>query len=223
MLIYSKHFIQNKYYNWYSDIIIAAKSRQINDGYSELHHIIPRCFGGSNKKDNIVRLTYREHFLCHWLLPKFTFDKKLKKKMLHALTFMIGSNNDNKDLKTYCSWQYEIAKKAAKHSMMGKNNNFYGKKHSEENLNKMRAGQKRHIEKNGRPKHTEETKEKLRVKHTGKKAPESFAYNLKKYYEENDVKWYNNGTVAKMIPKGQEIPEGFVRGRLKRNKKVEGN
>lgn len=107
--------------------------------------------------------------------------------------------------------------------MMGKNNNFYGKKHSEENLNKMRAGQKRHIEKNGRPKHTKETKEKLRVKHTGKKAPESFAYNLKKYYEENDVKWYNNGTVAKMIPKGQEIPEGFVRGRLKRNKKVEGN
>lgn len=216
MLIYSKHFIQNKYYSWYCNIIIAAKSRQVNNQYTELHHIIPKCFGGSNKKDNLARLTYREHFLCHWLLPKFTSNQQLKKKMLHALTFMIGTNNDNKDSKIFCSWQYEIAKKVAKQSMIGENNNFYGKKHSGENLKKMSAGQKRHNEIYGRPKHTEETKEKLRIKRTGNGLPEITIIKRKKYFKENDVKWYTNGIINKMIAKSQEIPEGFTKGRSKK-------
>lgn len=38
--------------------------------YTEKHHIVPRCMGGSNKKDNLVSLTAREHFVAHWLLTK---------------------------------------------------------------------------------------------------------------------------------------------------------
>jgi hypothetical protein len=34
----------------------------------EDHHIIPRCMGGLDTKDNLVLLTLREHFLCHKLL-----------------------------------------------------------------------------------------------------------------------------------------------------------
>lgn len=62
----------------YHNIISAAKDRTLEE-YTEKHHIIPRCLNGSNKKENLVSLTYREHFLCHWLLCKIYPDNhKLK-------------------------------------------------------------------------------------------------------------------------------------------------
>jgi hypothetical protein len=57
------------YLKIYNQIIERAKHR-ILEGYSEKHHIIPRCMGGDNKKSNIVRLTAREHYICHWLLAE---------------------------------------------------------------------------------------------------------------------------------------------------------
>jgi hypothetical protein len=36
--------------------------------YAELHHIIPLCISQTNDKDNLVRLTGREHFIAHVLL-----------------------------------------------------------------------------------------------------------------------------------------------------------
>lgn len=51
----------------YDQIVARAKSR-ILVGYKETHHIIPRCMGGPDDKENLVRLTAREHFLCHRLL-----------------------------------------------------------------------------------------------------------------------------------------------------------
>lgn len=38
--------------------------------YYENHHIVPKCLGGTNDKENMVLLTAREHFLAHWLLHK---------------------------------------------------------------------------------------------------------------------------------------------------------
>ena len=38
--------------------------------YYENHHIIPKCLGRTNDKENMVLLTAREHFLAHWLLHK---------------------------------------------------------------------------------------------------------------------------------------------------------
>jgi hypothetical protein len=57
----------------YDQIIYRAKNR-IVEGYKEKHHIIPKCIGGCNDKDNIVELTAREHFLCHWLLHEIYPD-----------------------------------------------------------------------------------------------------------------------------------------------------
>jgi len=36
--------------------------------YYENHHIIPRCLGGGDEKENKVLLIAREHFICHKLL-----------------------------------------------------------------------------------------------------------------------------------------------------------
>jgi hypothetical protein len=55
------------YQGIYDQIIDRAKKRKL-EGYKEKHHIIPRCLGGSNKKENLIELTAREHFICHRLL-----------------------------------------------------------------------------------------------------------------------------------------------------------
>lgn len=41
-----------------------------------VHHIIPKCDGGDNSKENRVKLTSREHFIAHVLLAKGTNSVK---------------------------------------------------------------------------------------------------------------------------------------------------
>jgi hypothetical protein len=38
------------------------------EGYGEVHHIIPKCMGGDDSEDNLVKLTAKEHFIIHKLL-----------------------------------------------------------------------------------------------------------------------------------------------------------
>lgn len=82
--------LTNKYSKLYYKITSNAKQR-ITEGYTELHHIIPQSLGGSNDKDNLVELTAREHFICHWLLIKMTEGDE-RGKMLYALQGMKAEN-----------------------------------------------------------------------------------------------------------------------------------
>ena len=61
------------YNNIYVKLITRAQQRQSTNpisGYSEKHHILPRCKGGTNDPSNIVALTPEEHYLAHLLLVK---------------------------------------------------------------------------------------------------------------------------------------------------------
>lgn len=101
-------FVDNKYTKWYYSIISNAKTRSTT-GYIERHHIIPKSLGGNNTKDNLVRLTAREHFVCHLLLTKMT-DGNNKIKMLHALGKFVQTNNlQDRNL---TARQYNIARTA---------------------------------------------------------------------------------------------------------------
>jgi hypothetical protein len=51
----------------YNQIIERAQTRKL-EGYVEKHHIVPKCMGGLDVKENLVELTAREHFFCHRLL-----------------------------------------------------------------------------------------------------------------------------------------------------------
>lgn len=82
--------LTNKYSKLYYKITSNAKQRII-ESYTELHHIIPQSLGGSNDKDNLVELTAREHFICHWLLIKMTEGDE-RGKMLYALQGMKAEN-----------------------------------------------------------------------------------------------------------------------------------
>ena len=84
-------FIQNKYTKCYYNIIYKARLRNLpNNVYTEKHHIIPRSLGGNNSKLNLVKLTAKEHFICHLLLTKM-LNGKLKYKMIFALNRMLHS------------------------------------------------------------------------------------------------------------------------------------
>jgi len=84
-------YLINKYTNTYYKIIDRAKTRDIT-GYTEKHHIIPKSLGGSNSKDNLVKLTAREHFICHLLLSKMT-DGTNRQKMFLALKMLTRLKN----------------------------------------------------------------------------------------------------------------------------------
>lgn len=55
------------YQKIYDNIIERAKNRELT-GYTEKHHIIPRCMNGTDDPSNIAILTAREHFIAHQLL-----------------------------------------------------------------------------------------------------------------------------------------------------------
>lgn len=91
----------------YVDYIAYVKTlnRSKKDDYYEVHHIIPKCLGGSNSKENLVLLTGREHFLAHYLLTKIYPENE---KLLFAF---IGMKRISDSQKRYVnSLLYEKAK-----------------------------------------------------------------------------------------------------------------
>lgn len=99
-----------KYQRWYDSIIDVAKYRIIPTCYTELHHIKPRSLGGADTPENLVRLTYREHFLVHWLLTKTCVGADLR-RMQRALLAMTMQANGNRIVS---GWQFEAAKRAVR-------------------------------------------------------------------------------------------------------------
>ena len=55
----------------YAELVASRKPRGTKkESHYEIHHIIPRCLGGADVKENYVKLTFREHYIAHWLLTK---------------------------------------------------------------------------------------------------------------------------------------------------------
>jgi hypothetical protein len=161
MTIYAHNnlFIQNKYYNWYYQIIDNTRSKTYDD-YSEVHHIVPDSLGGSDDPSNLVRLSFREHFMCHWLLIKFVKDPKDKAKMSYALQCMTWINNKNGRI--VASWQFEVAKRATKDNMSGENSPVYGKKWYNNGIKSIMLSDDQEIPEGFVPGLSAETRRKLR-------------------------------------------------------------
>ena len=81
-------FLSNKYTSLYYRIVAHRRANPLETNlYGELHHVIPKSMGGSNDHDNLVKLSAREHFICHVLLTKMTTGHDLY-KMKTALIAM---------------------------------------------------------------------------------------------------------------------------------------
>jgi len=72
---------------------VRRGQNRILEGYSEKHHIVPRCLGGTDEATNLVSLTPEEHYLCHLLLVKIHPNNI---RLVKAAMFMVSSNNNVK-------------------------------------------------------------------------------------------------------------------------------
>jgi hypothetical protein len=175
------------YKKLYDSIIRNSKDKEITreklkleGDYFERHHIIPESSGGSNSNENLVLLTAREHYICHWLLYKINPTKE------NAFSWWMMSNSDGNiyhiERKRQSSRKYEYARNAfSAHisvihkgknlskdhkqklsaSKLGEKNPMSGKKHSEEHkayLSKINLGENNHFY--GKT-HDEETRKKI--------------------------------------------------------------
>lgn len=176
-------FLDNKYTKIYYNIVVNSLSRTLpNSTYTEKHHIVPKSIGGLNNKENIVTLTAREHFICHWLLTKMVHDN-VKPKLVYALYMMRANKHKQERYFTKITARvYATLKNKRKHSSevkakmsaahKGELNHFYGKKHSKTTIEKMKGPRGpmspegkliRSLAAKGKPK-SPETKERMRNK-----------------------------------------------------------
>lgn len=90
------------YIKMYNDLCNSRKILERTRGditYYEKHHIKPRCLGGSDDDDNMVLLTFREHFIVHKLLYKYAITELTgihKRDLIHSFNLMIRKYHNDK-------------------------------------------------------------------------------------------------------------------------------
>lgn len=179
------------YQRIYDQIIERAKNRILEE-YSEKHHIIPVCLGGSNKKENKVSLTAREHFLVHWLLYRQNPDNK---SLMYSFRMMSCR------FKNFSSIAYSEAREAFSKERKGL-------KMKEESRLKMIESRK----KQGNPwwvgrNHSDEVKEKM-----------SESAKTRKTTEENEnLRRSKISKTTKGVPKSKEFVEYMSENRKGEN------
>ena len=88
-------FIDNKYLLLYNRLIESSRLKntmKIKGDGLQIHHIIPRCFGGSDEDNNLVYMTFKEHKLAHKILIKITTGNNKYKMMWAYKLFDKGFN-----------------------------------------------------------------------------------------------------------------------------------
>lgn len=155
----------------YQEFIQSIKESHPNEWFehSERHHIIPRCLGGTDDEDNLIYLTYREHFIAHKLLTEETPEDS---KLFYAYWRMANTHINE------CTPEdYEKARLKLSDLMKCNNPNKFGHIISEETkikISKAMKGRKyseetlrRMSESNRGKKRTEETKQHISESHKG--------------------------------------------------------
>lgn len=214
---------------------------------TEIHHICPKAKDMFPEYKNLsqfpwnkIHLTYREHFIAHWMLWKafpqsfsqfYSFDHFSNKTSINSTTYSIlkkqrsvlmsGPNN-------YFS----------KNKFLGENNGFYGKDHSEQfKLEasiraKNRLTGKTWVDLYGLEKALEmkearssdknvskrdDVRNKISQSLKGKTHSREHRKKLSDSRIKNYIKriWIHNNLTEKLINHESDIPEGYIKGRLK--------
>ena len=117
-------------YKEFIDNILEIRGRfACGKEYHETHHILPRCCGGTDDKDNLIDLFAREHFEAHRLLALENPDEM---KLIFAWNRMCNSKNADYQI---TAQEYEEVRK-----IHGENMSKFlsGKPKSEEHKQHMR-------------------------------------------------------------------------------------
>lgn len=116
--------------NWikyieYLNFIDICRYKKYNE-VTHKHHIIPKSFGGKNNKHNLVKLSVSDHIQAHFLFAQcFDFNSIEYNKNIWSIRILNKYYKNNK-IENIINKSYK-----------GKNNPFYGKKHTEETKQKI--------------------------------------------------------------------------------------
>ena len=104
----------------YRQLIDRARTR-VMVGYTETHHIIPRCLGGTDDPSNLIALTPEEHYVAHQLLVKIHADNG---RLLYAAVMMCSNRINNK----LYGWLRRRLSERQSTAMAGSGNNMFDKR-----------------------------------------------------------------------------------------------
>lgn len=161
-------------YKLHYDRLIERGKRTLIHGYRELHHIVPKCIGGTNKRDNLVYLTAEEHFVAHRLLSKMYPNEP--KLILAIAAMQRSSGNQVRNNKIFGKLREKIAealrtRPISEESRLARIKSNIGQKRTEEtkkNISEAKKGVKQPPESNLKRAiwssnriHTEESKKQM--------------------------------------------------------------
>jgi hypothetical protein len=171
------------YLKIYNNLIETRKIQESKE-YCEIHHIVPRCLGGTDDEDNLIKLTYREHYIAHWLLTKI-YPKE--PKIYYAFLCMIRDRWGKRRLTSRMI------------SNIKKNFSEFKKWHAK-------------IENPGRSENSRNIARKrmLSGENPMKKHPEKNPFLGKSFVVGR--KWYNNSKTNLYLYDSDPIPDGFSLG-----------
>lgn len=202
-------FLQNKYTNWYHDIINSAREKVNSRSLYislEKHHVIPRSLGGEDCDENLVPLTPREHFICHLLLTKMLVGEA-KTKMVYALMLMKSKSRWlDREHSTKYSFKFKNLYQGIEFTEEHRKNlsaaQFGKKRGPMSDEHKMKIAESNRGKNLGKTR-SEETRRKLSEAHTGK--------ILGEYSEEHRSKISNS---LKGKAKSKEHKENMAKAKL---------
>lgn len=232
---------KSKYFKWYVKLVTNAMRRSSIDGYYEHHHIVPVSIGGSHSSGNIVKLTLKEHLVCHMLLSRIMADRVNMLKMMTALLFITRRAN------------YPLSEEMTSTAKKYMSENMSNKIVSEETRQKLSIAQKErwkinkdeimksryesgHYDKlsetlkgkrhwwNYKINKSPEKIAKTAAKHRGMKRSEESRKRMSEAAKgrESNTKGkisITNGTECRFIYEFEQIPEGWRRGGLTSSRK----
>lgn len=207
------------YYKQYNNLIDKCIKLREN-GYSdtevlEEHHILPKCMGGTDNPNNLIKMPVRYHIFAHLFLMKAYPDNH---KLSYAAKRMLSTNTNqgrHSVLKTLPIRLISLIRAEAIKNLKNKNP-FKGRTHTKESREKMSLSHKNKYptietkEKQSKAKlgsknpfygkkHSEETKQRISAKMSGKNNPN--------YKKKLDDSWKQKISTSKLGKKRNPFSE----------------
>lgn len=157
---------RSKYLRLYLSIIdkcLNIKDIDLENIYTETHHILPKCMGGTNEKSNLIKMPIRYHVMAHLVIAE-VYPEIFGLQM--AVLFMIAPETKKSNIviknrnieitKTFSSRRISEAREKAISRLKGKklpkevtlkiSKSLTGRKLTEEHKANIRKGTKKGIE-----------------------------------------------------------------------------
>ena len=107
------------YQEFISNILQTRGRFMSDDEYHERHHIVPKCKGGTDDKENLIDLFAKEHFMAHKLLAE---ENAGDDQLMCAYAIMAFTKDKNQQRYELSPEEYENARKMCAQKFAGGNN-----------------------------------------------------------------------------------------------------